>query len=87
MTEICIVSTFTDVRQTCFAYNIFLGAFFNNFFNEFEISMKFSVFWYLFWFVKKNLLGVIILAIFENIETKRAKKGSKNWKTYFVKVF
>jgi hypothetical protein len=41
LTEICTFSTFTHVRQTCFAYNFF-GAFgANKFFYGFEISMKF----------------------------------------------
>ncbi len=43
MTEICTFSTFTHVRQTCFAHNFF-GAFLKNFFKGFEISMKFCVF-------------------------------------------
>ncbi len=43
MTEICTFSTFTHIRQTCFAYNFF-GVFFKNFSNRFEISVKLCVF-------------------------------------------
>jgi hypothetical protein len=43
VTEICIVFTFTHVRQTCFAYS-FWCIFFNNFFNGFEISVNSAFF-------------------------------------------
>ncbi len=40
VTEICTFSTFTHVRQTCFAYNFILVLFKNGF----KIRMKFCVF-------------------------------------------
>jgi hypothetical protein len=43
MTEICTFSTFTHIRQTCFAYNFF-WCIFLKLFNGFEISMKLCVF-------------------------------------------
>ncbi len=49
VTEICTFSTFTHVRQTCFAYN-FLWCIFYNFFNGLKINVKLCFFWYLFWF-------------------------------------
>jgi hypothetical protein len=54
VTDIYTFYAFTYVRQTCFAYNFFLCAFFNNFFNGFETSVKFCVFKYLFWFFSKE---------------------------------
>ncbi len=86
VTEICTFSTFTHVRQTCFAYNFitFFGAFFNNFFNGFEISVKFCVFLHLFDFFPKKIVYVI-LVLFSNFEAKRAKNGSKIKKYVFCK--
>ncbi len=83
-TEICPFFTFTLVRQTCFAYNFFFGAYFYNFFNGFEISVKFCVFLYLFYFFAENFfLGYTVLALFENFEAKRAINGSKKQKNVF----
>ncbi len=75
-----LFSTFTHVRQTCFAHNFFVGAFFNNFFNGFEISVTFCVFWQLFgFFQKKFFLGHIstFIKLWSQTRKKRLKK-SKN---------
>ncbi len=56
--------TFTHVRQTCFAYNLFC-AFFNNFFNGFEISVKFCVFDIFFDFFKTNFFKGHISTFFK----------------------
>jgi hypothetical protein len=58
--EICTFSTFTHVRQTCFAYNFF-GAFFKNLFNGFEINMKFCAFDAFFDCFSKKFLKVILV--------------------------
>ncbi len=63
MTEICTFFTFTHVRHTSFAYNFF-GAFFTTFSAFFDIFID----------LKKKRFGVI-LALFENFEARRAKKG------------
>jgi hypothetical protein len=78
LAKICTFSSFTHVRQTCFAYNFFLVHFLKNFLNGFEISMKFCVFWYLLWFFYKFSLKIILVSTFSNFEAKRAKNGSKN---------
>jgi hypothetical protein len=79
VTEKSPLFTFTHVRQI-FLLKTFFGAFFYNFFDGFEASLKFYVFYIFFDFL------CIILALFANFETDRAKNGSKNQKTYFVYV-
>jgi hypothetical protein len=71
-------STFTRVRQTCFAYNFF--GVFGAIFYVFEISMKF---WYLFYFLQKKIVGNF--STFSNCEAKRAKNGAKNQKNVLRK--
>ncbi len=64
MTEKCTFSSFTHVRQTCFAYNFF-SAFKKKLFqwilNQHEILRFFIPF-------------LAILVLFSNFEAKRAKK-------------
>ncbi len=47
---------------------------------EFHADFK-----YLFFIFSKNIF-LVILALFENFETKCVKNGSKNQKAYFVSV-
>jgi hypothetical protein len=70
VTEICTFLLVLMFVKLVLRITIF-GAFFKNVFNGFEISVKFCVF-YIF-LIKKNCL--VILALFENLEDKRAKDG------------
>ncbi len=73
MTEISTFFTFTHVRQTCFAYNFFwciFEQFFQRIRSQREI-LRFLIFFFIFF--KKNCL--VILALFENFEAKRAENG------------
>ncbi len=85
VTEKCTFSTFTHVRQTCFADNFFLVHFvttFQRIRNQREILRfltPFSIFF-------KTKFFQVILVLFSNFEAKRARNGSKNQKTYLVNV-
>ncbi len=83
MMEICIFSTFTYVRQICFAYNFFVN-FFKNFLTDWKSAWNSAFFIPFQFYQKKILYGILVL--FSNIEAKRAKNGAKNQKTFFVNV-
>jgi hypothetical protein len=68
---ICTIFTFTNVRQTCFAYNLFLVHFLTTFSMNSKSAQNYA-FLISFLIFSKNL---VILALFENFEAKRAKNG------------
>ncbi len=72
--KICTFSTFTHVRQTCFAYNLFLFISLK-LFNGFEISMKFCFFDTC--FDKKKIISVIIV-LFQTLNPN--EKNSAKYK-------
>ncbi len=76
MTAVCTFSTFSHVRQTCFAYNFFY-AFFKNFFNGFEIGMKFCFFDTFFDFLQKKNYFSSYLYFFQTLKPHAQKTAQK----------
>ncbi len=80
-----LFSLLTHVRQTCFAYNLFLVHFFTTF-STYSKSAWNSAFFDTFFDLKKKKKFKVILVLFSNFEAKCARNGSKNQKTYLINV-
>jgi hypothetical protein len=85
VTEMCTFFTFTHVRQTCFACNFF-WLIFLQLFQRIQNQRKILRFLYIFLIFCPPKFFFVILALFANFDAKCAKNGSKNQKTYFLKV-
>jgi hypothetical protein len=72
VTKICTFSTFTHVRQTCFANNFFFVNFFLKLFQQIRNQHEILGFLTPFSTLPKNFFLKVILLLFSNFEAKRA---------------
>ncbi len=82
-TEICTFFIFTHVRQTCFAFNLFLVHFLRTFLTDFEISVKICVFDTYFNVLQNNFCCHVYP--FLNFEAKPDRYGTTKSKNVFIK--